>query len=358
MSGHKRVPAPPARIMPFNSRILSSTTLVLLDKTAIMRILVTGGAGFIGSNFIHSVSKLSSSPIALVRVLDNLTYAGSLDNLKGVDLGALDFIQGDICNPAVVMHSTKNIDVVIHFAAESHVDRSITSPKIFTTTNVLGTHVLLEACLKNNVSTFIHISTDEVYGSIQEGSWNEDCVLLPNSPYAASKASAELIAMSYFRTYGLDIRVIRCSNNYGPRQNPEKFIPRIITNLLMGKRIPIYGDGRNIREWIHVNDHCRAIMLVLEFGKAGDVYNIGSGFEKSNIEVAGEVIKALNLEEDMIEFVQDRKGHDFRYSVDWSRSRETLGFLPGVDFNSGIEATIQWYISNQTWWRSNVQSGN
>lgn len=317
-----------------------------------MRILVTGGAGFIGSCFVHFITNSAESAISSIRVLDNLTYAGNLDNLKGVNSTAFEFIKGDICDPMSALQATRNIDVVFHFAAESHVDRSIYSPYLFTTTNVLGTQTLLEAALKNNVSTFIYISTDEVYGSIREGSWDESCLLMPNSPYAASKASGEMIALSYLRTFGMDVRVTRCSNNYGPRQNPEKFIPRMITNLLMEKPIPIYGDGQNIREWIHVEDHCRALRLVLEIGKAGGIYNIGSGCEKTNIEVAKEVLMVLGLEEDRITFVQDRKGHDFRYSLDWSQSRNLLGFTPEIDFKIGIRSTVEWYASEHKWWRN------
>jgi dTDP-glucose 4,6-dehydratase len=312
------------------------------------KFLVTGGAGFIGSNFVERLISKGES----VRVLDKLTYAGNLKSIQGfIDQGQLDFFHGDICDPVVVREAMDSVDVVVNFAAESHVDRSIESSAEFVKTNVLGTENLLAHALMLKTKVFIQISTDEVYGSIDNGSWKEDSPLKPNSPYSASKAAADLLAISYYKTHGLDIRITRCCNNYGPRQLPEKLIPSFITKLMKNEKIPLYGDGRNIREWIHVDDHCRAIDLVVEEGKPGEVYNIGSGFELENLELANLLLKVFNLESSFIRKVEDRKGHDFRYSVD-SLKIQNLGYKSKQEFDKGLLETIDWYKNNTNFWKS------
>jgi dTDP-glucose 4,6-dehydratase len=312
------------------------------------KFLVTGGAGFIGSNFVERLISKGES----VRVLDKLTYAGNLKSIQGfIDQGQLDFFHGDICDPVVVREAMDSVDVVVNFAAESHVDRSIESSAEFVKTNVLGTENLLAHALMLKTKVFIQISTDEVYGSIDNGSWKEDSPLKPNSPYSASKAAADLLAISYYKTHGLDIRITRCCNNYGPRQLPEKLIPSFITKLMKNEKVPLYGDGRNIREWIHVDDHCRAIDLVVEEGKPGEVYNIGSGFELENLELANLLLKVFNLESSFIRKVEDRKGHDFRYSVD-SLKIQNLGFKSKQEFEKGLLETIDWYKNNTNFWKS------
>jgi dTDP-glucose 4,6-dehydratase len=312
------------------------------------KFLVTGGAGFIGSNFVERLISKGES----VRVLDKLTYAGNLKSIQRfIDQGRLDFFHGDICDPAVVREAMDSVDVVVNFAAESHVDRSIESSSEFVKTNVLGTENLLAHALMLNIKVFIQISTDEVYGSIDNGSWKEDSPLKPNSPYSASKAAADLLAISYYKTHGLDIRITRCCNNYGPRQLPEKLIPSFITKLMKNEKVPLYGDGRNIREWIHVDDHCRAIDLVVEEGKPGEVYNIGSGFELENLEIANLLLKVFNLESSFIRKVEDRKGHDFRYSVD-SLKIQNLGYKSKQEFEKGLLETIDWYKNNTNFWKS------
>lgn len=312
------------------------------------KFLVTGGAGFIGSNFVARLVSKGES----VRVLDKLTYAGNLRSIQGfIDQGQLDFFHGDICDPVVVREAMDSVDVVVNFAAESHVDRSIESSAEFVSTNVLGTENLLAHALMLNTKVFIQISTDEVYGSIDTGSWKEDSPLKPNSPYSASKAAADLLAFSYYKTHGLDIRITRCCNNYGPKQLPEKLIPSFITKLMKNNKLPLYGDGRNIREWIHVDDHCSAIELVIDEGKPGEVYNIGSGFELENVEIANLLLKVFNLESSFISKVEDRKGHDFRYSVD-SQKIQNLGYKPRQEFNKGLLETIDWYKNNMNYWKS------
>ena len=312
------------------------------------KFLVTGGAGFIGSNFVARLVSKGES----VRVLDKLTYAGNLKGIQGfIDQGQLDFFHGDICDPVVVREAMDSIDVVVNFAAESHVDRSIESSAEFVSTNVLGTENLLAHALMLNTKVFIQISTDEVYGSIDNGNWKEDSPLKPNSPYSASKAAADLLVFSYYKTHGLDIRITRCCNNYGPRQLPEKLIPSFITKLMKNDKLPLYGDGRNIREWIHVDDHCSAIELVIDEGKPGEVYNIGSGFELENVEIANLLLKVFNLESSFISNVEDRKGHDFRYSVD-SQKIQNLGYKPRQEFNKGLLETIDWYKNNMDYWKS------
>lgn len=264
------------------------------------------------------------------------------------------FIEGDICNSRLLDKIIPGHDAVINFAAESHVDRSIHSSAEFVTTNVEGTEKLLRESMHSGVKTFLQISTDEVYGSIINGAWNEDSNLEPNSPYSASKASADMFARSYYKTYGFDTRITRSSNNYGPYQFPEKVIPLFITNLIEGKKVPIYGTGENVRDWIHVDDNCRGIHSVLINGKPGMVYNLGGGEEIRNIDLAAKILELMNIKNDAIENVQDRKGHDFRYAMDCSLARKEIGFLPSIDFETGLRSTINWYIKNQNWWRSLV----
>lgn len=316
-----------------------------------MRALVTGGAGFIGSNLIKHLLNLGDSKISEIRVLDKLTYSGTLTNISEVPKDSIEFIQGDIIDPKMAHKATSNVDVVFHLAAESHVDRSIDSSRVFMETNALGTQSLLEASLKNDVSTFIHVSTDEVYGSISEGSWTEDFPLAPNSPYSASKAASDLIALAYVRTHGMDVRVTRCSNNYGPNQFPEKVIPLFVTNLIEGKKVPLYGNGKNVRDWLHVSDHCSGIYLTFQKGLMGQVYNIGGGRELDNLELTRIILEEFKLGEERIEYVRDRKGHDLRYSLDISKAKRELGYAPKIDFEAGIKTTIRWYIENPNWWR-------
>ena len=316
-----------------------------------MRLLVTGGAGFIGSNYVRMLLDGSLVGVSKLIILDKLTYSGNKSNLKGLNQSDYEFVQGDICDSDLVSKLTKKVDSVVNFAAESHVDRSIDSSKEFFQTNVIGTHTLLEAARRNNLGSFIQISTDEVYGSITEGSWDESFPLLPNSPYAASKASGDLISQAFFRTYGIDVRITRCSNNYGPYQFPEKVIPLFITNLLKNKKVPLYGDGLNVRDWLHVTDHCRGIHLVLTKGKAGDIFNIGGGRELSNIELTRVILSAMGAGEESIEKVTDRLGHDFRYSLNIERIERELGYKPEINFDLGISQTIEWYKNNEEWWK-------
>jgi dTDP-glucose 4,6-dehydratase len=316
-----------------------------------MRILITGGAGFIGSNYLREMLAHPIGGLREIVVLDALTYSGTESNYEGLDRDQFRFIHGDIRNNALVESVTKDIDIIVHFAAESHVDRSIDSARIFMETNVVGTETLLNAAVKNEVKNFIHVSTDEVYGSIENGSWTEEFPVSPNSPYAASKASSDLVALAFFRTHGLDVRVTRCSNNYGPRQFPEKVIPLFVTNILEGKKVPLYGNGSNIRDWLHVSDHCNALNLVLEKGKAGEIYNIGGGRELSNLELTNLILNELGVDESSIERVEDRKGHDFRYSLNIDKIKRELGYQPQVNFEDGIKETIQWYRDNAYWWK-------
>ena len=316
-----------------------------------MRLLVTGGAGFIGSNFVRRVVDGSLPGFDRITVLDKLTYAGTLSNLEMLPKGSFEFIKGDIADPVLADRLTKQNDAVVNFAAESHVDRSITGARDFIETNVLGTQNLLDASLRNEVSAFVQVSTDEVYGTISEGSWTEDFPLLPNSPYSASKASADLIVRSYHRTFGLDVRTTRCSNNYGPHQFPEKVIPLFVTNLIDNKKVPLYGKGLNVRDWLHVDDHCRGIHAVLTKGKSGNVYNIGGGRELTNRELTEVILSKMGRDESSIEYVQDRLGHDLRYSVSHEKISKELGYEPQVKFEEGIEETIDWYRRNESWWR-------
>jgi dTDP-glucose 4,6-dehydratase len=321
-----------------------------------MRLLVTGGAGFIGSNFVRRLLTDSTSSVTKIIVLDKLTYAGTFENLEAFqDDMRFQFIHGDINNQTLVENLFEKVDAVVHFAAESHVDRSILEAAPFIETNVLGTASLLETLRKFPKVKFLHVSTDEVYGSISEGSWNEEFPISPNSPYAASKASSDLLALAYQRTYGLDILISRCCNNYGPNQFPEKLIPLFITNLIQGRKVPVYGDGKNIREWIHVDDHCDALNLILSKGESGQIYNIGSSFELSNLEITNLILKAFNRGEESIEYVSDRPGHDYRYSLDYSKAKSKLGYSPKIDFVNGLRKTVNWYLENQTWWDSKIQ---
>lgn len=319
-----------------------------------MKLLVTGGAGFIGSHYLRS--QIIKNYWEKIVVLDSLTYAANLNNIKEfIDTSQIDFVKGDICDEKIVKYVMEDVSTVVHFAAESHVDRSIISSKPFITSNVLGTQNLLDQALKIGLQTFIHISTDEVYGSIENGSWDEIEPVKPNSPYSASKASSDLLALAYFRTYGLDVRVTRCSNNYGPNQHAEKLIPRFITNIIDGKKLPVYGKGNNRRDWLHVSDHCDAIDKVIEFGSAGEIYNIGGGTELSNIELTYRILKLMNVKDDIIEFVEDRKGHDFRYSVDYTKLNRIGGYKPKIDFEKGLSSTIQWYVKNIGWWKESAK---
>jgi dTDP-glucose 4,6-dehydratase len=318
-----------------------------------MRLLVTGGAGFIGSTFVRRVLDGREPTLAgaEVVVLDKLTYAGNEVNLAPVATHpALRFVKGDITDESLVADLMADIDAVVHFAAESHVDRSIRGADPFVVTNVVGTQILLQAALEVGVSRFVHISTDEVYGSIESGSWREDHALEPNSPYSASKASADLIVRAYARTHGMDVRITRCCNNYGPYQYPEKVIPLFVTNLLDGLPVPLYGDGLNVREWLHVDDHCRAIAMVLERGRAGEIYNVGGGTELTNTELTHLLLDALGADWSRVRPVADRKAHDRRYSLDWSKIRTELGFLPQVDFAEGLADTVRWYADHRNWW--------
>ena len=316
-----------------------------------MRVLVTGGAGFIGSNFVRRIVDGSLSGIDHVTVLDKLTYAGTISNLEMLPKESFEFVRGDIGDSDLVNSLASRHDAIVNFAAESHVDRSITGAKDFVVTNVLGTQNLLDSALRNEVRTFVQISTDEVYGTIDEGSWHEEYPLLPNSPYSASKASADLLVRSYHRTFGLDARITRCSNNYGPHQFPEKVIPLFVTNLIDGKKVPLYGKGMNVRDWLHVDDHCRGIHSVLIKGKSGQIYNIGGGQELTNKELTSIILEKMGRDDSSIEFVQDRLGHDLRYSVSIGKISAELGYEPMVRFEDGISETIEWYKANEKWWR-------
>jgi len=320
-----------------------------------LTVLVTGGAGFIGSNFIHYL--VEKHPSYRVVCLDKLTYAGNLANLKGI-LGRdnFRFVKGDICDKELVyqIFEEERPDMVVNFAAESHVDRSIENPDIFLKTNVIGTQVLLDACRKYGVRRFHQISTDEVYGDLPldrpDLKFTENSPLKPSSPYSASKAAADLLVLSYHKTYNIPVTISRCSNNYGPYQFPEKLIPLMIINALQDKPLPIYGDGRNVRDWIHVRDHCEAIDLILHKGKEGEIYNVGGNNERSNIEVVRTILKEIGKSESLIKFVKDRPGHDRRYALDITKIKEELGWAPSISFEEGLKSTIKWYLENRDWW--------
>jgi len=307
-----------------------------------MRILVTGGAGFIGSHFVRTM------PDAHITVLDKLTYAGDRANIEGVEH---EFVHGDLCDADLLSRVVPGHDVVYHFAAESHVDRSITGASNFVRANVLGTQTLMQACLDAEIPKVVQVSTDEVYGTIDTGSWTESEPLAPRSPYAASKAGGDLIALAYATTHGLPVSITRCGNNYGPYQFPEKVIPLFITNLLQGKKVPLYGDGGNIRDWIHVDDHCRAIRLVGEIGEPGEVYHVAGTAELTNLELTQALLDAVGADWSSVQKVTDRKGHDRRYSLDDSKLR-ALGYEPQTSFADGLAATVRWYVDNPSWWKS------
>jgi dTDP-glucose 4,6-dehydratase len=328
--------------------------------------LITGGAGFIGTNFVKYMLNEHGDEFNLI-VLDKLTYAGNLANLKD-ELDDIEFVKGDICNKELVEYifTEFNIDYVVNFAAESHVDRSIENPQIFLETNILGTQNLMDVAKKfweedenqyKEGVKFLQVSTDEVYGSLGEtGYFTEETSLAPNSPYSASKTSADMMVRAYNETYNFPVNITRCSNNYGPYQFPEKLIPLFSTNAMEDKELPIYGDGKNVRDWLHVKDHCRAIDLVLREGKIGEVYNIGGNNEKTNLEITKAILKTLNKPKNLIKFVKDRLGHDRRYAIDSSKMKEELNWEPEYTFEEGIAETIQWYIDNKDWWR-NIKSG-
>ena len=308
-----------------------------------MKILVTGGAGFIGSNFVEMFTQDAFPQISEIVVLDALTYAGSLENLdKSMTDSRVSFIEGDICDFEAVLKATKGVDAILNFAAESHVDRSIDSAFEFVRTNILGVQNLLDVAKRNGLKRFLQVSTDEVYGSIATGSWSENEPLLPNSPYAASKAAADLLVRSYSRTHGMDTIITRCSNNYGPRQYPEKIIPFFVKTLMSGGKVPIYGDGSNIRDWLHVTDHCQGIAIALTKGKAGEIYNIGGGTELRNIDLSKKILEILGFDDSRLEYVTDRKGHDQRYSVDWSKIA-AIGYRPQKNWEIGITETVLYY---------------
>jgi dTDP-glucose 4,6-dehydratase len=310
-----------------------------------MRVLVTGGAGFIGSHFVEIALTDQFPEISSVVVLDKLTYAGKLTNLKNcIDNPNLTFVEGDICDPIVVNNIVKETDVIVNFAAESHVDRSITSSEEFIKTNVLGTQVLLDAAKNNKVKKFIQVSTDEVYGSIEKGSWDESHPVQPNSPYSASKAAADLLVRAYFVTHGLNTNITRCSNNFGPRQDPEKLIPHFILKLQASEKIPVYGDGKNVRDWLYVEDHCKGIYVVMTKGVAGETYNIGGGTELTNLELTSKLLEILGKDFGYVEFIADRLGHDRRYSVDSSKIQK-LGYQASKEFERNLITTINSYIS-------------
>jgi len=318
-----------------------------------MRILVTGGAGFIGSHYVRQVltGAYPAFAEAEVVVLDKLTYAGNMANLAPVDTSPrLRFVQGDICDGKIVAEVMAGTDVVVHFAAESHVDRSIAGSADFVMTNVAGTQTLLQAAVNAGTERFVHVSTDEVYGSIDTGFWPETHPLEPNSPYSASKAASDLMARAFHRTHGLGVSITRCSNNYGPYQFPEKVVPLFVTNLLDGIDVPLYGDGLNIRDWLHVDDHCRGIQLVAEAGRAGEVYNIGGGTELTNRELTGLLLEATGNDWSMVRQVDDRLGHDRRYSVDITKISGELGYRPMRSFAEGLADTVRWYEKNRAWW--------
>ena len=317
-----------------------------------MRYFITGAAGFIGSHFVRQLlAGEYGTDVTAVTVYDKLTYAGNLENLATVaDDPRYKFVKGDICDGDLLDQVLPGHDIVVNFAAETHVDRSIHGPQDFIITNVVGTQTILDACLRHGIARTVHIGTDEVYGSIDAGSWTENEPLLPNSPYSAAKAAAEMLVRAYFVTYGLNVSSTRCSNNYGPYQFPEKVVPLFVTNLIDGGKVPLYGDGMNVRDWLHVDDHCRGIAIVIAKGQAGEAYNIGGGLELNNRELTERVLAAMGADWSSVQPVDDRKGHDRRYSVDDSKVR-ALGYAPQHQFKEGLAETVAWYRANEAWWR-------
>jgi len=317
-----------------------------------MKLLITGGAGFIGSNFIHYWLKNNSSDEVVN--LDKLTYAGNLDNLKDIENNSnYSFVKGDICDRELVKTLMKDVDVVVHLAAESHVDRSIQDSEDFIRTNVEGTRVLLDEARKAGVSRFHHVSTDEVFGalSFQDAPFNENTPYDPRSPYSASKAASDHLVRAYFHTHNLPITISNCSNNYGPYQYPEKLIPLFLTNLMEGKKIPIYGKGDNIRDWIHVDDHSRGLEAIIKKGKAGETYLLGGNSEFSNLEITKKILEIMNTDDSMIEYVKDRAGHDLRYAINYSKAKSELNWEPRIGFEEGLKDTVDWYKKNNGWWK-------
>ena len=316
-----------------------------------MKILVTGGCGFIGSHFIRHL--LNKYPAYSLINLDALTYAGNRENLKDIEgKKSYTFVKGKIEDAALLKELARDVDAVVHFAAESHVDRSIADAQPFLSTNVIGTYILMEAAKDAGVKKFVHISTDEVYGALGEkGKFTEDTPLRPNSPYSASKASADMLVRAYHETFGFPSLIVRPSNNYGPYQYPEKFIPLMITNLFEGRPVPVYGEGKNVRDWLFVEDNCRAIDLILHEGKIGEAYNVGGNAERRNIDIVRKVMEIMGKDKSLITFVKDRPGHDYRYALDTSKIERELGWKPSVDMDTGLGRTIQWYRDNEWWWR-------
>jgi dTDP-glucose 4,6-dehydratase len=320
--------------------------------------LVTGGAGFIGSNFVHHI--LNTYPEYEVVNLDALTYAGNLENLKILEGNPRHrFVKGDICDAKLVDELVKGVDIIVHFAAESHVDRSILDSAEFVRTNVIGTHTLLESAKKAGNLRFHHVSTDEVFGSLgaQDAPFNETTPYDPRSPYSASKAGSDHLVRAYFHTHGLPVTISNCSNNYGPYHFPEKLIPLVITNLMEGKKIPVYGDGLNVRDWLHVEDHCRAIDTIIHKGKIGETYCVGGKGEKTNMEIVKTILKIMCRDESWIEYVEDRKGHDKRYAINFDKIKNELGWEPQVKFEDGIDQTVKWFAENEAWWK-NIKTGD
>jgi dTDP-glucose 4,6-dehydratase len=319
-----------------------------------VRVLVTGGAGFIGSAYVRALLEgtLPGSEGVRVTVLDAFGYAGRRDNLPAAaeHPDRLEVVAGDVCDGALLAEVLPGHDAVVHFAAESHVDRSLHDPAAFVRSNVLGTQTLVDACRAAGTGRFVHVSTDEVYGSTDEGRWTEDSPLLPNSPYAASKAASDLVVRAAVRTHGLDASTTRCSNNYGPRQHVEKLVPHFTTRLLQGRTVPVYGDGGNVREWLHVSDHCRALQLVLLGGRAGRVYNVGGGQEATNLDLTGRLLDLCGAGPHLVRHVADRLGHDRRYALDDRRIRTELGWEPLVDFATGLADVVAWYREHPAWW--------
>lgn len=318
------------------------------------KVLITGGCGFIGTNLVRFI--LDNRPDWSLVNLDLLTYAGNLENTDGLEKdypGRYRFVRGDIADAPMVreLFEQERFDIVLNLAAESHVDRSIEEPGVFIRTNIMGVQVLLDAAVATGVERFLHVSTDEVYGSLgADGQFHEQLPLKPNSPYSASKASADLLVRSYIKTFGLDAVITRCSNNYGPYQFPEKLIPLMTLNALGGKSLPVYGDGMNVRDWIYVTDHARGIVMVAEGGRTGEAYNMGGDAEKPNIEIVRTILHQLGKGEELIEYVTDRPGHDFRYAMDFSKIKNELGWEPQVTFEEGMKQTIDWYVDNRSWW--------